>query len=82
MRLIKYAHACVRLESDAGVLVIDPGGFSEREAPGRRGRGAGHPRAPDHLDWSRVAERAQRPGLRCSPTPRWRRSWTRSRPTS
>jgi L-ascorbate metabolism protein UlaG (beta-lactamase superfamily) len=32
MRLIKYTHSCVRLESDAGVLVIDPGGFTEREA--------------------------------------------------
>jgi L-ascorbate metabolism protein UlaG (beta-lactamase superfamily) len=32
MRLIKFRHACVRLESDGGVLVIDPGSFSEREA--------------------------------------------------
>src|SRR5579859_4494147 len=31
MRLTKYSHACVRLEGD-GVLVIDPGVFSEREA--------------------------------------------------
>jgi L-ascorbate metabolism protein UlaG (beta-lactamase superfamily) len=31
MRLIKYSHACVRMERD-GVLVIDPGAFSEREA--------------------------------------------------
>jgi len=29
MRLTKYSHACVRFEGD-GVLVIDPGGFSER----------------------------------------------------
>ncbi len=31
MRLTKYSHACVRLEGD-GVLVIDPGVFSEGEA--------------------------------------------------
>jgi L-ascorbate metabolism protein UlaG (beta-lactamase superfamily) len=31
MRLTKYSHACVRLEKD-GVLVIDPGAFSEPEA--------------------------------------------------
>src|SRR5256714_12807565 len=29
MRLTKFTHACVRLEGD-GVLVIDPGSFSER----------------------------------------------------
>jgi L-ascorbate metabolism protein UlaG (beta-lactamase superfamily) len=32
MRLVKYAHACVRVESDAAVLVIDPGTFTERAA--------------------------------------------------
>jgi L-ascorbate metabolism protein UlaG (beta-lactamase superfamily) len=32
MQLIKYAHSCVRVESDAAVLVIDPGAFSERVA--------------------------------------------------
>ncbi len=32
MRLIKYTHACVRVESDAAVLVIDPGSFTERVA--------------------------------------------------
>src|SRR2546423_6013049 len=31
MRLVKYSHSCVRLEGD-GVLVIDPGGFSETVA--------------------------------------------------
>jgi L-ascorbate metabolism protein UlaG (beta-lactamase superfamily) len=31
MRLVKYSHSCVRLEGD-GVLVIDPGGFSEPAA--------------------------------------------------
>lgn len=32
MRLIKYTHACVRIEADAAVLVIDPGAFTERAA--------------------------------------------------
>ncbi|MEV0144226.1 MULTISPECIES: MBL fold metallo-hydrolase [unclassified Nonomuraea] len=32
MRLTKYGHACVRLEKDGKVLVIDPGMFSEAEA--------------------------------------------------
>jgi L-ascorbate metabolism protein UlaG (beta-lactamase superfamily) len=32
MRLTKYGHACVRLESDDRVLVIDPGTFSEPES--------------------------------------------------
>lgn len=32
MRLTKYGHACVRLEKDGGVLVLDPGAFSEPEA--------------------------------------------------
>ncbi len=31
MRLIKYTHACVRLERAGGVLVIDPGVWSEPE---------------------------------------------------
>jgi len=30
--VFKYSHACVRIESDAAVLVIDPGAFTEREA--------------------------------------------------
>jgi L-ascorbate metabolism protein UlaG (beta-lactamase superfamily) len=32
MRLIKYSHACVRLEQDGRALLIDPGVYSEREA--------------------------------------------------
>jgi len=32
MRLTKYTHACVRLEHDGGVLVIDPGVWSEPRA--------------------------------------------------
>jgi L-ascorbate metabolism protein UlaG (beta-lactamase superfamily) len=29
MKLTKYTHACVRLEKDSRVLVLDPGTFSE-----------------------------------------------------
>jgi L-ascorbate metabolism protein UlaG (beta-lactamase superfamily) len=32
VRLTKYTHACVRLEQDGNVLVIDPGAWSEAEA--------------------------------------------------
>jgi L-ascorbate metabolism protein UlaG (beta-lactamase superfamily) len=32
MRIIKYTHACVRLEADGRVLVIDPGTWSEPSA--------------------------------------------------
>lgn len=32
MRITKYTHACVRLEQDGRVLVIDPGEWSEPEA--------------------------------------------------
>jgi L-ascorbate metabolism protein UlaG (beta-lactamase superfamily) len=32
MRITKFGHACVRIEQDGQVVVVDPGGFSEREA--------------------------------------------------
>ncbi|GGR63420.1 MBL fold metallo-hydrolase [Micromonospora fulviviridis] len=32
MQVTKYTHSCVRLEHDGGVLVVDPGGYSEPEA--------------------------------------------------
>lgn len=32
MQLTKFSHACVRIERDGAVLVIDPGTFSEPEA--------------------------------------------------
>jgi L-ascorbate metabolism protein UlaG (beta-lactamase superfamily) len=32
MRLTKYGHACVRIEDDGRVLVVDPGVYSEPEA--------------------------------------------------
>ena len=32
MKIVKYRHACVRLEVDGRVLVIDPGNYSERSS--------------------------------------------------
>jgi L-ascorbate metabolism protein UlaG (beta-lactamase superfamily) len=32
MRITKFGHACVRLESEGRVVVIDPGGFTSAEA--------------------------------------------------
>jgi len=32
MRITKYTHACIRIEHDRGVLVIDPGVWSEPDA--------------------------------------------------
>lgn len=32
MKLTKYTHSCLRLEHDGGVLVVDPGVYSEPEA--------------------------------------------------
>ena len=32
MRITKFGHACVRLETDDHVVVLDPGGFTEAEA--------------------------------------------------
>jgi len=32
VRITKFGHACVRIEYDGQVLVLDPGGFTEREA--------------------------------------------------
>lgn len=32
MRITKFTHACVRIEADGQVLVLDPGSFSEKES--------------------------------------------------
>lgn len=32
MQLTKFSHACIRLEREGAVLVVDPGGFTEPEA--------------------------------------------------
>ena len=63
MRLTKYSHACVRLERD-GVLVIDPGSWSERASlDGADAVLITHEHV-DHLDVEALAEAlAQRPSV-------------------
>jgi L-ascorbate metabolism protein UlaG (beta-lactamase superfamily) len=60
MRLIKFGHSCVRLESDGGVLVIDPGVFSDPSAlDGAHAVLVTH----EHADHINVDELIKRPGL-------------------
>ncbi|MER7169093.1 MBL fold metallo-hydrolase [Micromonospora sp. NPDC000207] len=58
MKLIKYAHSCLRIEHDAGVLVVDPGGFSEAETvlDGADAVLVTHEH-PDHLDVGAITRR-------------------------
>ena len=80
MRLIKYAHACVRVEDDGAVLVIDPGAFTEPAAlDGVDAVLITHEHF-DHLDVERARRRAGRRArpYGCSPT----RPWSTSSPRS
>src|SRR5687767_12026726 len=65
MRLTRYSHACVRLERDGAVLVIDPGTLSERSAlDGVDAVLVTHEHV-DHLDVDALTEaRERRPALR------------------
>jgi L-ascorbate metabolism protein UlaG (beta-lactamase superfamily) len=57
MRLTRFTHACVRLESDGRILVIDPGSFSETEAlDGATDVLVTHEHA-DHIDIAKLAGR-------------------------
>ncbi|MFI6238042.1 MBL fold metallo-hydrolase [Micromonospora sp. NPDC050784] len=55
MRLTKYAHSCLRVEHDGGVLVVDPGVFSDAAAAldGADAVLITHEH-PDHLDLAAV----------------------------
>jgi len=54
MRITKFGHACVRLEHDGQVVVVDPGGFTEPEAvDGATAVLVTHQHA-DHLDVDRL----------------------------
>ena len=60
MRLTKMGHACVRLEKDGEILVIDPGTLTEPEAlDGAEAVLITHEH-PDHVDRDRLEIAAQR----------------------
>ena len=64
MRLVKYGHSCVRVESDA-VLVIDPGSFTERVALDGADAVLITNEHGDHLDLEALADELDgRPGVR------------------
>jgi L-ascorbate metabolism protein UlaG (beta-lactamase superfamily) len=65
MKIRKFTHACVRLEHNGGVLVIDPGNFSEPEAVDGADAVIITHKHPDHLEPAtiRAAYRAN-PDLR------------------
>ncbi|WP_137292331.1 MBL fold metallo-hydrolase [Nocardioides dongxiaopingii] len=50
MRLTKFGHACVRIEHDGVVVVIDPGSFTQREAVDGADVVLVTHQHPDHLD--------------------------------
>jgi L-ascorbate metabolism protein UlaG (beta-lactamase superfamily) len=57
MRLTKYGHACVRVERDGAVLVIDPGTFTEPAALDGADAVLVTHEHPDHLDVDKLAGR-------------------------
>jgi len=58
VRLVKYTHACVRLEDDGRILVIDPGEFTEPHAiEGAHDVLVTHEHY-DHIDVRRLTEAA------------------------
>ena len=54
MRITKLGHACVRLEHDGHVLLVDPGGFSEPDAAEGATAVLVTHEHPDHLDVERL----------------------------
>ncbi|MDH6223813.1 MULTISPECIES: MBL fold metallo-hydrolase [Streptomyces] len=54
MEFIKKTHSCVRLEKDGGVLVIDPGSFTEEDAVVGADAVLVTHEHPDHFDEGRL----------------------------
>ncbi|MEU6159652.1 MBL fold metallo-hydrolase [Streptomyces sp. NPDC047130] len=54
MRFIKKSHSCVRLEKDGGVLVVDPGSFTEEDAVSGADAVLVTHEHPDHFDEGRL----------------------------
>jgi L-ascorbate metabolism protein UlaG (beta-lactamase superfamily) len=54
VQLTKKGHACIRLEKDGQVLVIDPGGFSEEDAAVGADAILVTHEHPDHFDEARL----------------------------
>jgi L-ascorbate metabolism protein UlaG (beta-lactamase superfamily) len=54
MRITKFGHACVRIEHDGEVVVIDPGMFTDPEAVDGAGAVLVTHEHPDHLDAERL----------------------------
>jgi L-ascorbate metabolism protein UlaG (beta-lactamase superfamily) len=55
VKLTKFAHACVRLEKDGKVLLVDPGTFSEDAVFERADAILVTHEHPDHLDIERIS---------------------------
>ncbi|MFC0507981.1 MBL fold metallo-hydrolase [Micromonospora costi] len=60
MQLTKYAHSCVRVEHDGGVLVIDPGMFSDPAALDGADAVLITHEHPDHLNAEAVTRQLDR----------------------
>ncbi|MBQ1074492.1 MBL fold metallo-hydrolase [Micromonospora sp. C31] len=60
MQLTKYAHSCLRVEHDGGVLVIDPGVFSEAAALDGADAVLITHEHPDHVDVEAVTRQLDR----------------------
>jgi len=60
MQVTKYAHSCLRVEHDGGVLVVDPGVFSEPEALDGADAVLITHQHPDHVDPEMLARALER----------------------
>ncbi|MFF3856867.1 MBL fold metallo-hydrolase [Micromonospora sp. NPDC002575] len=64
MQLTKYAHSCLRVEHDGGVLVVDPGVFSDPAALDGADAVLITHEHPDHVDVAALTRQLDRRPLR------------------